>query len=392
MTSSLAERARAAGIDAGLTAVGFCTADPFDAVRVALEERRAAGVSADMQFTYRNPARSTDPTRSLEGARSIVAAALAYAALVPEPEREPDRVTGPRGRVARYATVDHYAVLRAGLDAVAEVLEADGHRTRVLADDNAQVDRAVAHRAGLGWWGKNANLLVPGHGSWVVLGGVITDAELPPAEAPVDDGCGTCRRCLEGCPTGAIVAPGVVDARTCLAWLVQAPGMIPIEHRVAMGDRIYGCDDCQEVCPPSRVAIRPASSTGRAPSSPASAPVSGQSTVDLVSMVVGVDDELLERYGRWYVPRRDPAALRRNALVALGNVGDPDDPDVQGALRSALAHPNGIVRAHAVWAARRLGLDVLLVAVARDDDPLVVDELAVASGVAPLGTGADPVL
>src|SRR5690606_2934259 len=121
-----------------------------------------------------------------------------------------------------------------GLGAVAAELTAAGWRARVLADDNALVDRAAAARAGIGWFGKNANLLLPGLGSWFVLGSVITDAPVVPTEVPVADRCGSCTRCLEACPTGAIVAPGVVDARRCLSWLLQADGSFPREHRAAL--------------------------------------------------------------------------------------------------------------------------------------------------------------
>ena len=132
---------------------------------------------------------------------------------------------------------------------------AAGWRARVVADDNALVDRAAAERAGLGWFGKNSNILLPGAGSWFLLGSVVTDAPLPTA-APVGDGCGSCRRCLSACPTGALVGPGVLDARRCLAWLLQATGVFPFEFRVALEGRIYGCDDCQDVCPANRLVAR----------------------------------------------------------------------------------------------------------------------------------------
>jgi epoxyqueuosine reductase len=196
----------------------------------------------------------------------------------------------------------------------------------------------------------------------VVLGAVLTDADLPAAPEPVADGCGACRRCLDGCPTGAIVAPGVVDARRCLAWLVQAPGIIPQQYRVALGDRIYGCDDCQEVCPPNR---RPARGTT----------LGAGAQVDLVAMLDADDGELMQRHGRWYVARRDPAYLRRNALVALGNVGSPTDPEVVRVLTTHLCHAEPVVRAHAVWAARRLGRRDLLSGLTGSDDPLVAAEL-----------------
>jgi len=134
---------------------------------------------------------------------------------------------------------------------------------RVVADDNALVDREAAYRAGLGWYGKNTNLLLPGKGSWYLLGSVVTDAPLP-AGRPMADGCGTCSRCLPACPTGAFIRPGVLDARRCLAWLVQAPGVFPAELRVALADRIYGGDSCQEVCPASTHATASAWSWHRA--------------------------------------------------------------------------------------------------------------------------------
>src|SRR5206468_10088510 len=136
---------------------------------------------------------------------------------------------GPCGRVAAYAAQDAYGPLRAGLGAIAARLHEVGWQARVLVDDNALVDREAAYRAGLGWYGKNANVLLPGAGSWFVLGSVVTDAPLPAADHEVPDGCGSCTRCIDACPTGAIVAPGVVDARRCLAWLVPARGPFPGE-------------------------------------------------------------------------------------------------------------------------------------------------------------------
>ena len=201
-----------------ITRLGVAPADVLDRARAEILRRKAAGLHAGMGFTYRNPERSTDPQRAVAGAKSIIAAARPYR-LRDEPERPP----GAQARVARYAWVDHYAPLRAGLREIALRIRRAGHKAVVFADDNSIVDREVAYRAGLGWFGKNANVLIPGAGSYFVLGCIVTTAEYPLGE-PVPDGCGTCRRCLDGCPTGAIVAPGVVDANRCLAWLVQQPG------------------------------------------------------------------------------------------------------------------------------------------------------------------------
>jgi epoxyqueuosine reductase len=346
----LAEELERAGLAAGLDAVGIASAEPFIRTRAVLEQREAAGLAGGMQFTYRNPARSTDPGESLEGARALVVGARSYYRA--DPRVSPVAADQSTGAVARYSWVDHYAPLRAALGAMAGALIAAGYRAKVLADDNALVDREAAYRAGLGWYGKNANLLLAERGSWFVLGSVVTDAPLPPSGAPVDDGCGACTKCLAACPTGALIAPGVLDARRCLAWLLEAPGDFPLEYRAALGGRVYGCDECQEVCPPNRVELR------RRP--PADAEPDAEPWVDLVAMLNADDDELLHRFGRWYIPERDARYLRRNALVALGNVGDPRDERVIVALTAALDHPDPMVRRHAGWAAARLGLGVLV--------------------------------
>jgi epoxyqueuosine reductase len=325
-----------------------------------------------MQFTFRNPDRATDPQASLSGAAAIFVGARSYERQAP---------TGvddgrPQGRVAMYSWVDHYQVLRAGLGQVAGYLIEQGWRATVLADDNALVDRAAAVRAGLGWYGKNANVLLPGSGSWFVLGSVLTDAPLTAgttAPAPVADGCHSCQRCLAACPTGALVGPGQLDARRCLAWLLQAPGVFPPEFRSALGDRLYGCDDCQTSCPVNRRATRQQPPPGAEPGA--------QATVDVLWVLAAGDRELMESIGRWYVPGREPRYVRRNALVVLGNTGDRRDPRVIAALTRALADDDPILRAHAVWAARRLGRPDLLRGVAKDRDPLVVAELEAAGPV-----------
>src|SRR5262245_26198366 len=366
----------ALGREQGLDAVGVAPAARFATTLRHLERRKAAGLHGGMAFTYRRPERSSDAGAALPGARALVVGARSYrrsgGSVVDVDVRPPGRPAPPAGRVARYAWEDHYGPLRQALGVVAARLRAEGWRARVVADDNALVDREAAYRAGLGWYGKNANLLLPGEGSWFVLGTVITDAPLAPAPERVEDGCGTCTRCLDGCPTGAIVGPGVVDARRCLAWLLQVEGAFPREHRVALGDRIYGCDDCQDVCPPNRRVDRTVAAT------PAGS--AAQVTDDLDDLLEAGDDELLPRHGRRYIPRREARYLRRSALVVRGNVADGRGPRVVSVLRRALVSPDELVRAHAVWAARRLGRDDLLAGSGHDFDadpnPLVRAELA----------------
>ena len=307
-----------------------------------IEERRDRGLHGGMHFTFGNPARSTDPAAALPGAQSLVVGARSYARARPDAALQESN----RGQVARYAWSDYYAELRSALGVIGTRLTDLGWRARVLADDNALVDRAAAYRAGLGWYGKNTNLLLEGRGSMFVLGAVITDAPLPVSDERVADGCGPCQRCITACPTEAIVAPGVLDARRCLAWLLQAPGSFPIEYRAGLGGRIYGCDDCQETCPPNQLEIR------RRPPPPAEPSV--QTSVDLVWMLGASDDELMARVGRWYIARRDPRYVRRNALIALGNVGDPRDPSVVDAIESYRVGDDDLLREHAEWAAERL--------------------------------------
>lgn len=383
---ALAAELRSRAAEVGIAAIGFADAAPLEAARREIERRKAEGLDAGMQFTYRAPGRSTDPQQALPGAVSLVVGAWAYgpsgqsgtACRAPEQGQLAQRGGGQfLATVARYARHDHYADLRRALSCLARVLFEHGWRARVLVDDNALVDRAAAQRAGLGWFGKNCNILLPGRGSWFILGSVVTNAPLP-ASKPVADGCGSCRRCQVACPTGALVSPGVLDARKCLAWLLQAPGPFPFEYREALGDRIYGCDDCQSCCPVNIRAVResmkaPAglaglqgAATGADRSNrdvgagPGSQPASsaghaGTSQVDVLEMLSLPDQDLLRRYGRWYIPRRDPRYLRRNALVVLGNIGSPRDAGVEAALLTYLQSPDDLLRSHAIWAALRLG-------------------------------------
>ena len=360
----LADDLRHLGRRSGLDGVGICDARPFSDARATIEARKAAGEHAGMQFTFRRPERSTDPARTMPDARALFVGIRSYARAVPEQEQP-----GPAARVARYSWIDHYRPLRQALEVVADRIRAEGWKARVLADDNALVDRAAAVRAGIGWYGKNANVLVPDRGSWFVIGSVLTDAPIAPVEpvTPVADGCGTCHRCMSDCPTGALVGPGHLDARRCLAWLLQAPGPFPFEYREALGGRIYGCDECQERCPVNRRAAR---STAAPP-----AEEGAQATLPLALILAATDEDLEALVGRWYIPGRELRYVRRNALVVLGNVGDPGDPHVRSALERALADPDPLLRSHALWAAGRLGLSDLVEAMAGDADPEVQAEL-----------------
>lgn len=327
----------------GITHVGVCSAEILTETRTTLHERKAAGLHADMGFTYHNPDRSTDPGRAVADARSIIVAARPYLTETEPPK--PSAEAGPQARVGKYAWVDHYAPLREGLRSASKLIRRSGHRAVAFADDNSIVDRAVAHRAGLGWYGKNANLLIPGAGSFFVLGSIITTADYKWNERLAPDGCGTCTMCFEGCPTDAIVAPGVIDANRCLSWVMQRPGSVPLEFRTAIHDRIYGCDDCQDVCP---ISVR------LGPRNTLPLPDQVGAWVDALEVLDRPDEWIERRYGRWYIAGRDFDVVRRNALIVVGNVGDPGNDRVRATVERYRGEDNPVLVEHADWAAERL--------------------------------------
>lgn len=344
----------ALGKQSGLDAVGVASAEPFADAQAALEERRARGLASSMQFTYRNPKRSCDPSVTLPGARSLIVGALRYEG---DGEAASERMFV---RIASYAQRDYYGDLRSALEAVAKRLRDDGHEARVVVDDNALMDREAARRAGLGWYGKNTCLLIPKKGSRFVLGSVITTAALAPS-SPVERTCGTCSLCQQACPTGALDVAGQLDARRCLAWLLQAEGIFPREYRAALGNRFYGCDECQDVCPINSRQLQRTDHKFQA-----------HSATDILS---ATDEELMDRYGSFYIARRQPRYLRRNALLVLANTAPGvDDPGVALALQDSIEHEDPMLRAHGVWAVQRLGRFDLAESAHYDPDARVREE------------------
>jgi epoxyqueuosine reductase len=316
----------------GLDVVGAAPAEPYEETERHIRERRARGLFARMRFTMAQPEVSCHPETLLPGARSVVSAALAYYA--PGPDLAPGE-----GRLPRYAWSDRYAELRQKLDALGRRL---GGTHRVLVDANQHVDREGAARAGVGFYGKNTLLITRRHGSWVVLGTLVTDVEIEPSP-PLALDCGSCRLCIDACPTGALDEPGVLDSTRCLSYWTQAPDSIPEVYREELGAQVYGCDICQDVCPWNRGIEK-----RRAHEEP---PPGSEPVVSLVDWLSAEDGELGGRYERLYFPRNDPRYLRRNALVAAGNSGDPRLAD---AVRRYTDDSDPMLREHAEWALERL--------------------------------------
>ena len=292
----------------GLDVVGAAPVAPYDETERHIRERRERGLFGSMRFTMARPEVSCHPETLLAGARTVVSAALCYYAPAPEPGRG-------EGRLPRYAWRDHYALLRERLDELGSRL---GGAYRVLVDANQHVDRAGAERSGVGFIGKNTMLITRTHGSWVVLGTLVTEAALEPT-APLAAGCGSCTLCIDACPTDALLEaePGVLDSTRCLSYWTQTAGEIPGDVMEALGDRVYGCDICQEVCPwNAGVEKRRAGEPLAADAVP---------TVSLADWLTRAEDGLAEDFDRLFVPGNDARWLRRNALVALGNVGSKSD-------------------------------------------------------------------
>ncbi|HET9461957.1 MAG TPA: tRNA epoxyqueuosine(34) reductase QueG [Gaiellaceae bacterium] len=328
MTS--AELSRMAA-DLGLDAIGVTPAEPYEHTERTIRDRRARGLFADMRFTMARPEVSCHPELLLEGARSVIAAALCYFAPDPEPDVD-------EGRLPRYSRRDEYSLLRERLDALGRAL---GGAYRVLVDDNDHVDREAAVRAGIAFYGKNTMAITRRHGSWVVLGVLVTDVELEPSPALELD-CGSCRLCIDACPTGALDTPGTLDSTKCLSYWTQAPSSIPEEHRAELGDRVYGCDICQDVCPWNRGVEKRREDLQLDGATPG---------VSLREWLERPDRELIADFDRLYVPRNDARWLRRNALIAAGNVGsDALMPSVERYLES----DDPMLRETAKWASSRL--------------------------------------
>jgi epoxyqueuosine reductase len=378
--SELSARIRARALEIGLDAVGIAPVRPSD-FGEAYARWIEAGMHGEMAYLAREDAvaKRRDPAVLVPGAKSAVVVAINYHV----PDREPASSADPsRGVVARYARNDDYhELLKARLiglqDWINDTLLPVGGRAYV--DTGAVLERELAQRAGLGWAGKSTMLVQAGRGTYYFLGVVLLDVELAYDAPFAADRCGTCTACLSACPTGALLgrdetgAP-VMDARRCISYLtIELRGAIPRELRPLMGNRIYGCDICQEVCPWNSFAETTAE--------PAFLPREGLDGPELIEWMGMTQEEFSRRFKDSPVKRTKRRGLLRNVAIALGNWGSAEAVPV---LAAALEDDEPLVRGHAAWALGRIGTEAARQALRGraevEEDAWVREEIAAAVG------------
>ena len=341
------------------------------------------GFHGEMDYMRRHGVKRSRPQELVAGTISVVSVRMDY--LSADAADMQATLDDPGiAYVSRYALGrDYHKLMRSRLQQLADRIEAlaGPFGYRAFVDSAPVLEKALARNAGLGWIGKNANLIDPKHGSWFFLGELYTDLPLP-ADAPGQDHCGTCSRCIEACPTGAIVAPYQLDARLCISYLtIEWTGIIPLALRPLIGTWVYGCDICQDVCPFNEGA-------GAAARDPELAPRARLTAIDLPRLI-GIGTAQHRKLVRRTALRRAPREqLQRNACVAAGNVTDPAArPALVEALSAAVLGGHPLVRGHAAWALGRLSqapgdpaARALTTAQEKEDDPWIVRELMLASG------------
>ena len=341
------ERARALGFDA----VGIARAEVLERDHARYRAFVERGLHGEMDWLARDGGdarKRVDTEHILPGARSVVCVASAYQRAAADEATDPPFAQA----IARYARGrDYHNGLRKRLRKLATFVRAleDGARARPLSDDAPILERAWAARAGLGFVGKNGMVIVPGRGSFVLLGEVVTSIELEP-DAPMAERCGTCTRCLDACPTGALVEPFVLDARRCVSYLtIELRGAMPVHLRDGVGDHLFGCDDCQTICPFTR-----GSSPERHATSPRYLPLARWATtslVDLLALEAGSDAWRALAEGT-PLHRATAEGLARNAAVVLGNRRDRSA--LAALARAAETNASEVVRDAARWAIARI--------------------------------------
>lgn len=369
ITEKLKRFAKEIGIDR----IGIASTQTFALEAPQLEAQEAVGRYP--HFTERDIPKRTQPEQLMPEAKSLISIAVSY--LTDDDARASVGDGKPRAWLSRYAwgPVDYHHDLRDKLNRLIAFLEAETGepvQTQPFVDTGPFIDRSVAARAGVGWFGKNNCVYVPGYGSWVFLGEILTDVALKP-DQPIQKTCGTCDKCIRACPTGAITAPFRIDPERCLSYITQMPGVIPREFRRPMGRMLFGCDICQIVCPwnweatpTNREEYRPTETLGSRPE-----------LIPILEMTTG-------QFKRWFggtaMAWRGKKILQRNACICLGNIGNPQAVEPLARRLQQDAKPE--VRGAAAWALGEIGgdaaLDVLRTCLEHEASPMVRDEIELA--------------
>ncbi|NCO40969.1 MAG: tRNA epoxyqueuosine(34) reductase QueG [Armatimonadetes bacterium CG_4_10_14_3_um_filter_66_18] len=367
--TSVVDQLKSRALDLGFDAVGIAPAE-YGEHAGHFRDWLAAGRHGEMGYLARTAEERTHPDRVLPGAKSVVCVALAYCVGAFPRRRERDPLVG---RISRYAlNEDYHDAMAAPLTELAMyVRELTGGNTKTCIDTGPVLEKALAERAGIGWIGRNTCLVARRLGTWLFLGEVLTDVELP-ADQPHANYCSTCQACLKACPTGALVATNELDARRCLSYLtIELKGALPRELRPLVGNRVYGCDTCQDCCPWNLTPNR----SGHA----AFHPRQELLTPELTELLALSPEEFRQRFRGSPILRIKRKRLLRNVAVALGNSGDRG---VVPALAAALTDDEPLVRKHVAWALGRLGGEeatgALRGRMAAEPDPDVREELALA--------------
>ncbi|MCC8434563.1 tRNA epoxyqueuosine(34) reductase QueG [Brevibacillus sp. M2.1A] len=351
----------------GIDKIGFASADPFTTLKERLLVHREKGYESG--FEEPDLEKRTNPELLLDGARSLISIALAYPSKLKNPPKsEPGAYRGILCRAA-WGT-DYHHVLRDKLDKLTRfIMELEpGARIESMVDTGALSDRAVAERAGIGFVGKNCAIITPEFGSWVYLGELVTNLPLP-SDQPIEEGCGDCNICVDACPTGALIQGGQLDAQRCVAYLTQVKDFIPDEFRGKIGNRLYGCDTCQTVCPKNR-RIDNDHHAEFQPDPEIAKPL-------LIPLLQMSNKEFKEKFGLSSSSWRGKKPIQRNAILALAHFKD----------RTAIPHlerllfedPRPVIRGTAAWALGKIGgeqaQEALITAKAKEASPEVVEEI-----------------
>lgn len=354
----------------GIDKIGFTTANPF----TTLKERLIKQQQLNYQSGFEEPDidKRTNPALLLEGAASIISIAVAY------PTRMKENPKGKKGaRRGLFARAswgeDYHTVLRNRLQKLEEFIKSKipEARTKSMVDTGELSDRAVAERAGIGWSGKNCAIITPEYGSFVYLGEMITNIPFEP-DQPIEDLCGDCNKCLEACPTGALVQGGQINAKICISYLTQTKDFLPEQYRSVIGNRLYGCDTCQIVCPYNRGVdfhlheeLEPEPEIAK----------------PLLTPLLSISNrEFKEKFGRTSGAWRGKKPIQRNAIIALGHFKEESAiDDLQKVLKD---DPRPVIRGTAAWALGRIGTEkakeVLLNALEKEKDEEVLNEIELA--------------